>query len=555
MSHTLSKHSNRVHKPIACAVFSITSIFVAMVWGDELEFATKDGQYTTRGTVESFINKNGQAIKLPRSLTAETRVIIKLLDGKTTLPIPLSQLSDKTQAAITSYLVQSRKSSPQSKRPIEKPSNHFLQNQQQLNVLLRHYSELGDLQTLQPGAKQQFLTDLLIYKNDLDGDASSDRLLRVSIAYLQAQCGENRYGELRSLAKETQEFWPAWEAAMISSLRYRESIIDCLRLMNQFLTELTTFARTHLDTANEARLKRAGRAALWLRETAAIIDNSELANESELKRLRQIQASSVLASLIKEGSITAEELKEAAERRRNFEAQKNAAEAELRRIEKLTLDKKVDECTQLLERFMDSYEKQWQYGVDAFDRQEIITREAQRKYQFAEQNRMSIARQTIEWKIRATRDLGEDPTEFAIREKRRAQETFNILSDQQDRAYYETKLSFNHFNFENQRLMQTHTILATFVNKGKNQMILFENQYLDSITADETLRRIYLAFTEKMKTIIAQFPKMPTVATPKHEDEKSGTRSLSQEQRANIKELSFEFSVDIEGFLTQLTEK
>lgn len=155
-----------------------------MAWGDDLEFATKYGQYTTRGTVESFINKNGQAIKLPRSLTADTRVIIKLLDGKTTLPIPLSQLSDKTQAAITSYLVQSRNSRPQSKRPIEKPSNHFLQNQQQLNVLLRHYSELGDLQTLQPGAKQQFRTDLLIYKNDIDGDSQSERILRVSIAYL-----------------------------------------------------------------------------------------------------------------------------------------------------------------------------------------------------------------------------------------------------------------------------------------------------------------------------------------------------------------------------------
>lgn len=118
---------------------------------------------------------------------------------------------------------------------------------------------------------------------------------------------------------------------------------------------------------------------------------------------------------------------------------------------------------------MDSYEKQWQYGVDAFDRQEIITRESQRKYHFAEQKRRSIARQTIEWNIRANRDLGEDPTDFAIREKRRARETFNILSDQQDRSYYETKLSFNHFNFEKQRLMQARTILANFVNKAKNQ--------------------------------------------------------------------------------------
>lgn len=55
---------------LANAILLVGSILVSFTLSaQEIEFTTKDGKHTTRGTIASFVNANGDATKLPRSLT------------------------------------------------------------------------------------------------------------------------------------------------------------------------------------------------------------------------------------------------------------------------------------------------------------------------------------------------------------------------------------------------------------------------------------------------------------------------------------------------------
>ena len=83
-------------------------------------------------------------------------------------------------------------------------------------------------------------------------------------------------------------------------------------------------------------------------------------------------------------------------------------------------------------------------------------------------------------------------------------------------------------------------------------MILFENNYLEAIQDDNALKTVYLDFTEKMKAVIAKFPPMPTVSVPSRPDPRLEERAISEAKRGQVRDLSFDLTVDIQQFLTRL---
>lgn len=522
-------------------------------FAQEIEFATRDGKYKTRGSVASFVNANGSATKLPRSLTPDTQVVIKLQDGATTLPIQLSKLSDKTRTAITKFVLRERKGDPGNEPDTVKATAFFLNNQQRLMALAQKHSDLGPMHQVDSAAKEQYLTELRDYKDKLGPNAASDWAVRFTLAYFEGEYGENKYGEIYLIAKNTRDFWIAWQTAIVYSLRYRESITDCIKLMDLYLAELSQHANQQEIANSPRQLQNSGRAALWLRETAAIVQQSGLANEAQLKRLKQIQVSATVGSLIGESEIPDNVLDAAAERRRQLDSQRLEAETEALRIKELALDKRIRECADLLDQFMQSYNKQWEYGIEAFDRQAVITSEAEQNFKHAEHRWQSSSRSYIEWSIRANRDLAEDAPDFEIRDRRNAQERADFYLRERDRAYYEKKARLNFLYAARQKLAQTHAILANFVNRGKNQMILFENHYVDTIKADPSLKQVYLKFTDKLKGVIAQLPPMPTVMLPPKNEAKLEAQALNREQRKKIYELSFSLTVDLHKFLDELS--
>ena len=121
-------------------------------------------------------------------------------------------------------------------------------------------------------------------------------------------------------------------------------------------------------------------------------------------------------------------LDEAEVRRQKIEKERIEAEAEAARIKKLALDNRIRECRDLLEQFMKSYNKQWEYGREAFDRQQVITNEANQYFQEADQKFREASRRSTEWNIIASRPLGEDPTDGEIRYKQNAESEPHSIS-------------------------------------------------------------------------------------------------------------------------------
>ena len=519
----------------------------------EIEFATKDGKHTTRGTIASFVNVNGNATKLPRSLTADTQVVIKRQDGTTTPPIQLSKLSDKTRTAITNFVVRTRKGERGTKHATDKPSDFFLKHQQRLIGLATEHAELGPIDQVDPVEKEQYLSELRAYKKELGPDATSDWAVRFTLSYLEGEYGANKYGELYLLAKNSRDFWIAWQSAVIFALRYRENISDSITVMDLYLAELSDYQKREAENPNPQALEKAGHAALWLRETVKLVQSSGLANEPEVKRLKQIQISTAVKRLIKSSKIPDAVLEEAENRRRVIEKERRDAETEAQRIKQMALDKRIRECGDLLDRFMKSYDKQWESGIETFDRQQVLTNEASQNLQETEKRVRDYRRSNVEWTIIASRDLGEEPTGREIRYQQEAQSRAKFYLRELNRALFEARQRLIVFNTERQRLAQTHAMLADFVNRGKNQMILFENYHLDTIKADPTLKQVYIEFTDKVKAVVAQFPPMPTIVVPRKNDTKLEAQSLSQEQRDKTNGLSFSFTVDLKDFLHRLS--
>jgi len=539
---------------LANAILLVGSILVSFTLSaQEIEFTTKDGKHTTRGTIASFVNANGDATKLPRSLTPDTQVVIKRQDGTTTPPIQLSTLSDKTRTAITNFVVRTRKGERGTKHATDKPSDFFLKHQKRLIALATEHAELGPIDQVDPVEKEQYLSELREYKNELGPDATSDWAVRFTLSYLEGEYGANKYGEIYLIAKDSRDFWIAWQSAVIFSLRYRENISDSMQVMDQYLAELSDYQKREAEKPDPLALEKAGHAALWLRETVKLVESSGLANESEVKRLKQIQISTAIKRLIKSSKIPDAVLEEAENRRLGIEKELRDAEADAHRIKQLALDKRIRECGDLLDRFMQSYDKQWESGMENFDRQQVLTSEASQNLQKTEQRVRDCRRSNVEWTIIANRDLGEDPTGAEIRYQQEALDRANFYLREQNRALFEARQRLIVFNTERQRLAHTHAMLADFVNRGKNQMILFENHHLGTIKADPTLKQVYVQFTDKVKAIVAQFPAMPTVVVPRKNDAKLEAQSLSQEQRDKTNELSFSFTVDLKDFLDRLS--
>ncbi len=535
---------------MATALFFICSCMPT--FAEELEFTTSDGKYTARGKISSFIDSDGKTTKLPRSLNLKTQVIIELPNGIKTSPIPLSQLSKSTRAKISDHVVSQRKLVVDDKPIVTTATKNLLDQQEKLEALIEQYSGLGPMNEVESFEKEQYLEEIQNYKKDIGRNAAEDWAIRLILTYLEGEYGENKYGSTYLIAKDTQHFWPAWQAATIFSLRYRESIAGTIKLMDQYLAELGQVAKKKPGEGDATELRNAGQAALWLREAAAIIENSGLANDKELKRLKQIQISTTVVSLIKNGEIPDDALDKAAQRRLEIEEQQRKKRAEEARIKALAKDKKIAECKRILEQFMEEYDRQWEYGLEAFDRQAIITADAKRYLEEADLRFQISARQSFEWSVRANVDLGDDPTDEEIREKRRAEELATFYRAEEYRDYRECTLRLNQLNLERQRLAQAHAILANFVNQGKNKMILFENNYLEAIQDDNALKTVYLDFTEKMKAVIAKFPPMPTVSVPSRPDPRLEERAISEAKRGQVRDLSFDLTVDIQQFLTRL---
>ena len=526
--------------------------FPCLLAGEEIEFATKDGQHTTRGTISSFLNANGDETLLPRSLTPDTQVVIKRLDGTETPPIKLSALSEKTRKAITDFVVKARRAEPGPDIETEKASIVFRQHQQQLIDFATELARLGPMDQVPSFEKEQYLAELREYKNELQREAASDWAVRFTLAYLEGEYGENKYGEIYLIAKESRDFWIAWQSAIIFSLRYRENISDTLKLMDQYLTELTDFRKRDADAPNLLTLEKAGHAALWLRETAKLLESSGLATDTELKRLKQIQISTTLKTLIKNSKIPDAVLDAAENRRREIEKERRDAEAEANRIKQLALDKRIRECSDILNRFIQSYDNQWESGTEAFDRQRVIANEASQNLREAEERLRDSRQSHFEWSLIASRDLGEDPTDAEIRYQQHAQDRANFYLREENRAAFEARQRQFVFNTERRKLTQAHATLADFVNRGKNQMILFENHHLDTIKADAKLKQIYLEFTDKIKAVVAQLPPMPTIMPPRKNQAKLEAKTRGQELREKTNELSFSLTVDLKHFLEQL---
>ncbi len=519
---------------------------------ENIEFSTKDGRHKTRGTVASFITPDGEITKLPRSITRELKVVIKRQDGTTTAPIQLSTLSDKTLGDITNFVIRSRKREQVEKPATDKPTDFFLKNQKRLIALATDYSALGPINQVDPVAKEQYLTELNAYKKELGPSANTDWAVRFTLAFLAGEYGSNKYGEMYLIAKDCKDFWPAWQTAIIFSLRYRADINECIQLMDQFLDELTEYRKTHENGSNVETLKNTGHAALWLREAASLLESSGLASDSGSNRLKQIQLSSTVTTLIKTSEIPDAVLDQAKKRRLELEKERIANEAEAHRIKQLALDKRIRECRKLLQQFVTTYDKQWEYGKEAFDRQQLITVEAHQHFQTADQKFRSANRRCTEWSIIASRPLGEDASDSEVRYKQNAEDRAEFYRREQDRYYYEMKTRRSIFYMHRQKLAQTHSVLADFVNRGKNQLILFESNYVDTIKADQALKQDYIDFTDKVKAVIAQLPPMPTITIAPKDDVKLQTHAADQAQREKVSELSFSLSVDLRLFLAQL---
>lgn len=517
---------------------------------EEIEFRTKDGKHQTRGTVDSFVNANGETTKLPRSITPDTQVVIRQADGTKTPPIKLANLSNKTRTAITKFVTQSRKAD---KPEVDQATAFFLKNRPQLMELASQYKDLGPINQVDPATNEQYLTELRDFKKDLGPDLKSDWATRFMLAYLEGEYGANKYGEVFLIAKDTQNFWTAWQAAVVFSLRYRDNLDDCMKLMDQYLVALSDFRKQHAKSPDKARLQKAGHAALWLREAASFVENSSVADDAELKRLKQIQTSSTVTTLIKTSEIPDAVLDQAEERRLIMEKERREAEAETHRIKQLALDKRIRECRNLLKQFIESYERQWDYGMEAFERQELITDDAARNFDEIDMRWRTSSRNHTEWSIIANRSLGDDPTDGEIRYQQHAQDRASFYLRERNRASYERNVRWRVLTTERQRLANAHATLADFVNRGKNQLILFENNYVDTIKADPTLKQDYLKFTDKIKAVIARLPPMPTVrVTPKNKA-KVEAQTLAQERQAKLNELSFSLQVDLQRFLEQLS--
>ena len=538
---------------LAMAVLFIGSSMASLhLSAQEIEFATRDGKHKTQGTVASFVDANGNATKLPRSITPDTQVVIKRQDGTTTPPIQISTLSNKTRTAITNFVIRARKGAQGAKTATDTPTDFFLKNRKQLIELANKHTDLGPIDEVDPAEKEQYLTELREYKKELGPAANSDWAVRFMLAYFEGEYGENKYGEMYLIAKDTKDFWIAWQTTIIFSLRYRENINSCIKLMDQYLAELTQFQKQELLAPNRQQLEKAGHAALWLRETASILEKSGLANESDLKRLKQIQISNTVTTLIKTSEIPDAVLDEAEVRRQRIEKERIEAEAEAHRIKKLALDNRIRECRDLLEQFMKSYNKQWEYGREVFDRQQVITNEANQYFQEADQKFCEASRRSTEWNIIASRPLGEDPTDAEIRYKQNAEERAAFYQRERNRYYYEMRTRQRTLYMHRQTLAQAHTVLADFVNRGKNQLILFESNYVDTIKADQTLKEDYIDFTDKVKAVIGQLPPMPTLIIAPKKDPKADAQAAKQTQREKVNALSSLLSVDIKAFLDQL---
>jgi DNA-nicking Smr family endonuclease len=546
--------------PMLCKPSTLAMLFLLVgssmaslhLSAQEIEFATKDGKHKTRGTVASFVNANGNATKLPRSITPDTQVVIKRQDGTTTPPIPISTLSDKTRTAITKFVVRARQGAKGAKTGTDEPTDFFLKNRKQLIELANKHADLGPIHEVDPAETEQYLTELREYRKELGPAANSDWPVRFMLAYFEGEYGENKYGEMYLIAKDTKDFWSAWQTTIIFSLRYRESITACVKVMDQYLAELTQFRKQELLAPNRQQLEKAGHAALWLRETASIVEKSGLASESELKRLKQIQISNTVTTLIKTSEIPDAVLDEAEARRQRIEKERFEAEAEAHRIKKLALDNRIRECRDLLEQFMKSYNKQWEYGREAFDRQQVITNEANQYFQEADQKFREASRRSTEWSIIASRPLGEEPTDAEIRYKHTAEERAEFYQRERNRHYYEMRTRQRTLYMHRQKLAQAHAVLADFVNRGKNQLILFESNYVDTIKADQALKQDYIDFTDKVKAVIGQLPPMPTIIIAPKKDPKADAQAAEQTQREKVSALSSLLSVDIKTFLDQL---
>ncbi len=520
---------------LAMVVLFISSSMASLhLSAQEIEFATKDGKHKTRGTVASFVDANGNVTKLPRSITPDTQVVIKRQDGTTTPPIQISTLSNKTRTAITNFVIRARKGAQGAKTATDEPTDFFLKNRKQLIELANKHTDLGPIDEVDPAAKEQYLTELREYKKELGPAANSDWAVRFMLTYFAGEYGENKYGEMYLIAKDTKDFWIAWQTTIIFSLRYRENINSCIKLMDQYLAELTQFQKQNLLAPNRQQLEKAGHAALWLRETASILEKSGVADESDLKRLKQIQISNTVTTLIKTSEIPDAVLDEAEVRRQRIEKERIEAEAEAARIKKLALDNRIRECRDLLEQFMKSYNKQWEYGREAFDRQQVITNEANQYFLEADQKFREASRRSTEWNIIASRPLGEDPTDAEIRYKQNAEERAAFYQRERNRYYYEMRTRQRTLYMHRQKLAQAHTVLADFVNRGKNQLILFESNYVDTIKADQALKDDYIDFTDKVKAVIGQLPPMPTLIIAPKKDPKADAQAAEQTQREKV---------------------
>ncbi len=532
----------------------LASMISVPLFADEVEFSTSDGNYTTRGEISSFIDSEGKAVNLPRSLNSGTQVIIELPDGTKTRPIPIFQLSKKTRTTISRHIVRQRKLAGDNKVPLKVASEALLHHQAQLKALIKRYTDLGPMNELEAFEKEQYLEETQDYRKDIGREAAADEAIHFILTYLEGEYGANKYGASYLIAKDTRNFWPAWQASLIFSLRYRESLADTIKLMNQYLDELGTFAKQDTNAQDAAELQKAGHAALWLREAAAIMEKSGLADDPELKRLKQIQISTPVVTLIKHSGIPESMLDQAAQRRLELEAQRRQAEEEEQRIKTLAKDKQNAECKRILEQFMQSYDRQWENGLEAFDRQSIISVDAERQFERADQKYQLSARRSFEWNMVAARDAGEDPTDAELRTLWWANNLANTFRREEIRDYRERQQYLNQLNFEKQRLAQYHMILANFVNQGKNKMILFENNFLDVIQDDNELKTVYLDFTDKMKKVIAKFPPMPTVNVPSKPDPRLKDRAISKEKRDKVSDLSYTLAVDLRDFIDQLVK-
>ncbi len=527
-------------------------MFACDLSAQEIEFATKDGQHKIRGTVASFIGSNGDATKLPRSITPTTQVVIKRQDGTTTSPIEISKFSDRTQAAITRFVIRARRGSPDDKPETDKPSSFFLDNRQQLLALADNYSELGPIDQVDPDAKEQYLSDLRAFRKELGPKANSDWAVRFTLAYLAGEYGADKYGEMYLLAKDTKQFWIAWQTAIIFSLRYRGKISDCVRLMDQHLAELTAFRKQEAIAPNRQKLEKAGHAALWLREAAKLVESSGLADDVQLKRLKQIQVSATVTTLIKTSEIPDAVLEEVENRRRASEEERRKAEEEANRIKQLELDKRINACRQILDQFILSFEDKWQTGRKEFDRQEIVTRDAQGYYNDALTQWQAAHRNYVHWSRIASQGLEEDASSLERSLHLEAEHKADKYYQERKTAGKKKDAAKRYLYMARQRLVQMHYILANFVNLGKNRMFLFESHHLETIKEDEPLKQVYLDFTDKLKVIIAKFPPMPTVMIPPKNNVKLEAAAISQAQKEKVNDLSFFLTVDIQTFLDQL---